>query len=166
MSPTDRGHRRGDRRVEPVPENHAQEKPMFRRSISLALIAGCAILSGGSAVTGGEASPATAGAEVYWRCPTGFTFETSNSAVRCRKPAWTETKAVMPCLAPTPDIKIDLLNHTDMCSGAVGIAVTAEPLCYSTDIAVGFTKRRVSGKDFCGKTHAQEIIAPNQMISF
>ena len=138
---------------------------MFRMSMTLALITGAAILSGGSVATERLALPPNTAPEVYWRCPTGFTFETSNSAVRCRKPAWTETKPTMPCLAPTGNLKVDLLNQTDMCSGGIGIAVTAEPLCYPTDIAAGFTKRRVSGKDFCGKTHAQEVIAPNQMIS-
>lgn len=103
--------------------------------------------------------------ESFWRCPSGYAFETSGSAVHCKKPAWTETKAFMPCVIPTPDLKTDLLNTTDMCAGGIGVTVTAEPLCYPTDIANGFTKRHVSGRDFCGKTHPAEVIAPNQLIS-
>ena len=64
---------------------------MFRMSMTLVLITGAAILSGGSVATERLVSPPNTAPEVYWRCPTGFTFETSNSAVRCRKPAWTET---------------------------------------------------------------------------
>ena len=103
--------------------------------------------------------------EAFWRCPSGYAFETSGSAVHCKKPSWTETKPFMACVLATPTLKIDLVGQTDMCAGSVGITVSAEPSCYPTDIANGFTKRRVSGKDFCGKSHPAEVIAPNQLIS-
>jgi len=104
-------------------------------------------------------------AEPYWRCPSGFVFEASGSAVHCKKPSWTETKPFMACVLATPTLKIDLLGNTDMCAGSVGVTVTAEPMCYPTDIANGFTKRIVDGKDFCGKHHPAEVIAPNQLIA-
>ena len=104
-------------------------------------------------------------AEPYWRCPSGYQFQTSSSAVHCKKASWTETKPMLPCLVPTPDLKTDLVNNTDMCSGGIGVQVTAEPLCNPVDMAAGFTKRKVSGRDFCGKFHPSEIIAPNTMIS-
>jgi hypothetical protein len=137
---------------------------MSRLSIALAFIAGTTILLAAS----NGAKPASAAApvgEAYWRCPSGYAFETSGSAVHCKKAAWTETKPFLSCLLPTPDLKLDLVNQTDMCSGSIGMAVTAEPACYPQDIAAGFTKRHVSGKDFCGKNHPSEVIAPNQMIS-
>jgi len=109
---------------------------------------------------------AAVNAEVYWRCPSGYAFETSGSAVHCKKPAWTETKPAMSCVIPTPNLKFDLVGTTDMCSGGIGIAVTAEPLCYPTDLSNGYVKHHVAGKDFCGKFHPVEIIAPNQVITF
>jgi len=108
---------------------------------------------------------APAAVESFWRCPSGFAFETSGSAVHCKKAAWTETKPFIACMAPTPDLKLDLVGLTDMCAGGIGITVTAEPQCNPVDVANGFAKRHVSGKDYCGKWHAAEVIAPNQLIS-
>ena len=139
---------------------------MSRMSIALALIAGTTVMLAASngAKLASAASTLTMG-EAFWRCPSGYAFETSGSAVHCKKPAWTETKPFMACVLATPTLKIDLVGETDMCAGNVGVTVSAEPSCYPTDVAAGFTKRRVSGKDFCGKSHPAEVIAPNQMIS-
>lgn len=140
---------------------------MSRMSTTLAFAASAMILVIGAAKGPAIASAASAAmSEPFWKCPSGYTFEASGSAVHCKKPAWTETKPFMPCVLATPTLKIDLLNQRDMCAGNVGVTVTAEPVCYPTDMANGFTKRVVSGKDFCGKGHPAEIIAPNQMISF
>jgi hypothetical protein len=146
---------------------YREEDPMYRTVIGIATIVVAATVVGstGHVANVAVASPTPVMAEAFWRCPSGFAFETSGSAVHCKKPAWTETKAFMPCMIPTPDLKTDLVNTTDMCSGGIGVAVTAEPLCYPTDIANGFTKRRVAGRDYCGKPHPAEVIAPNQMIS-
>lgn|SRR5574338_945468 len=141
---------------------------MYRTVIGIATVVVAAVIAGatGRVSNVAVASPApTAAAEAYWRCPSGFAFETSGSAVHCKKPSWTETKPFMACMIPTPDLKVDLMGTTDMCAGAVGVTVTAEPVCYPTDIANGFTKRRVAGKDYCGKTHPAEVIAPNLMIT-
>ena len=131
--------------------------------ISIGVLAAAAFFLAGRHVSLSAATTTTA--EPFWRCPVGYTFETSGSSVHCKKPAWTETKGFMPCMQPTPDLKTDVLNATDMCS-AENIAVLAEPLCYPTDLAQGYTKRRVAGRDFCGKWHPAEIIAPNQQITF
>jgi hypothetical protein len=139
---------------------------MYRKLISMATLAVVAALSiGVSRPSDATASP-TATAEVYWRCESGFVFETSGSAVHCKKPSWTETKPFMACVLATPTLKIDLVGMTDMCAGSVGVTVSAEPSCYPTDIAAGFTKRKVSGKDFCGKNHPVEIVAPSQQVTF
>ena len=139
---------------------------MSRKLISMATLAVVAALSTGvSGPADATASP-TATAEVYWRCAAGFAFETSGSAVHCKKPSWTETKPFMACVLATPTLKIDLVGMTDMCAGSVGVTVSAEPSCYPTDMAAGFTKRHVSGKDFCGKNHPVEIVAPSQQVTF
>jgi hypothetical protein len=145
---------------------YCQETSMYRIALSLLVLTGAVI------VTGMTREPATvaaatpvAVAEPFWRCPSGFAFETSGSSVHCKKAGWTETKPLIACLVPTPDLKIDLVGTVDMCSGGIGIAVTAEPLCNPVDMANGFTKRKVSGRDYCGKYHPSEIMAPNTMIS-
>jgi len=143
---------------------------MYRKLLSLSIVAGAMMVLAATTNTtrSASAAPATVGAlqgEAFWRCPSGYAFETSGSAVHCKKPAWTGTRAFMPCVVPTPDLKVDLMSQTDMCAGNVGATVSAEPLCYPTDIAAGFTKRHVAGKDFCGKSHPAEVIAPNLLIT-
>ena len=139
---------------------------MSRMSIALALIAvSTVILSASNGANLASAASTPTMGEAFWRCPSGYAFETSGSAVHCKKASWTETKPFMPCVLATPTLKIDLVGQTDMCAGSVGLTVSAEPSCFPTDIAGGFTKRHVSGKDFCGKTHPAEVIAPNQLIS-
>jgi len=103
--------------------------------------------------------------EVYWKCSSGFAFETSGSAVHCKKPQWTETKPFMGCSIGLI-LKIDLVGSTDMCAGnTVAGVVSLEPACYPSDVVVGFTKRHVDGKDFCGKTHPSQIVAPSLAIT-
>ena len=143
---------------------------MYRRLLSLSVFAGAMMVlaAAGNTIPSAAASPSTVRAlqgEAFWRCPSGYAFETSGSAVHCKKPAWTETRAFMPCGVPTPDLKVDLMSQTDMCAGSLGTTISAEPMCYPTDVAAGFTKRRVTGKDFCGKSHPAEVIAPNLMIT-
>ena len=138
---------------------------MSRISNALSLLAAATILVVGIAKGPAVASAKSSSGDPYWRCPSGFVFEVSGSAVHCKKTAWTETKPFMPCVLATPTLKLDLIGNTDMCAGSVGVTVSAEPSCYPTDIAAGYTKRIVSGKDFCGKNHPAEVIAPNQLIS-
>ena len=144
---------------------------MYRTLLTLVVSAGAAIVLATAATPTTTASAATAAplakaAESYWKCPSGYQFEMSGNAVRCKKPSWTETKPFMACGFPTATFKLDLVGQTDMCAGSVGTTVTVEPQCYPTDVVNGFTKRRVSGKDFCGKSHPSEVIAPNQLVVF
>lgn len=138
---------------------------MQNKSVSvLALLA--AIAAGALFTPHGSALAASYG-EAFWRCGSGYTFETSGSAVHCKKPEWTEMRAFMPCALATPALKIDLIGLTDMCAGSTPITgtVSMEPACYPTDLVNGFTKRKVDGKDYCGRNHPAEIVAPSQMIS-
>jgi len=114
----------------------------------------------------GASARASSYSEPFWRCASGYAFETSGSAVHCKKASWTETKAFMSCSLATPTLKIDLVGDTDMCVGSTPLGVvSAEPACYPTDVASGFTKRHVDGKDYCGETHPAEVVAPSQMIT-
>jgi len=141
---------------------------MYRKLLSLVACSAAAnvFAAAGKPATVAAAPTAlsTKAAESYWRCPAGYTFEVSGSAVRCKKPSWTETKPFMACGFPTANLKLDLVGQTDMCAGDIGATVTIEPQCYPADVVNGFTKRRVSGKDFCGKPHPAEVIAPNQHV--
>jgi hypothetical protein len=140
------------------------ERETMRNKSILVMPLLVAIVAG--AVFAPRASARTSSAsEVYWRCSSGFAFETSGSAVHCKKPQWTETKAFMGCSIGLI-LKIDLVGSTDMCAGnTVAGVVSLEPACYPSDVVVGFTKRRVDGKDYCGKLHPAEVIAPSQVIS-
>jgi hypothetical protein len=143
---------------------------MYRKLLSLSVFAGAMMIlaAAGNTTRSAAASPAIAGAlkgEAFWRCPSGYSFETSGSAVHCKKPSWTETRAFMPCGIPTPDLKLDLVSQTDMCAGNIGTTVSVEPQCYPSDLLAGFVKRHVAGKDFCGKSHPAEVIAPNLMVT-
>jgi hypothetical protein len=144
---------------------------MYRTLLTLVVSAGAAMVFAAAGTPTTVASAATAAplvktAESYWKCPSGYTFQVSGSAVHCKKPSWTETKPFMACGFPTATLKLDLVGQTDMCAGSVGTTVTVEPQCYPTDVMNGYTKRRVSGRDFCGKSHAAEVIAPNQLVVF
>ena len=145
---------------------------MYRKLLPLSVfVAALTILAAASRTTPvAAAAPITAGTtttavETFWRCPSGYAFETSGSAVHCKKPSWTETKPFMACGIPTPNLKVDLVSQTDMCEGVVGTTISAEPQCYPSDVLNGFTKRHVAGKDFCAKPHAAEVLPPNQAVT-
>jgi hypothetical protein len=135
-----------------------QNRSISVLSLMVALIAAAAFAPHASART-------TSASEPFWRCSSGYTFETSGSAVHCKKPLWTETKAYMNC-AIGLTLKYDQVGNTDMCTGVTPLgAVSIEPACNPTDVLAGYTKRIVDGKDFCGKTHPAEIVAPSVVIS-
>jgi hypothetical protein len=135
---------------------------MWHKSTYLAAVLGAVLSTSVSRLGGAVATPS---AEAFWRCPSGYTFETSGTAVHCKRAAWTETRAAGICAGPTQSLKVDLVGTTDMCAAGVGQSDGVEPVCDSADVAVGFTKRRVAGKDFCAKSHPADIIAPNQKVS-
>jgi hypothetical protein len=108
----------------------------------------------------------TSDGETYFRCPSSYVFETSGSAAHCKKPEWTETKALAGCvigLYPS----VDRVGTKDMCAGTNPLTgeVSVEQQCNPADVTNGFSKRIVAGKDFCAKTHPAEYIAPNVAIT-
>jgi len=107
-----------------------------------------------------------AAAESFWACPSGYAFAVNQNAAHCKKPAYTATKRYVACTGVTPTTRIDLVGTTDMCAGTGVVGtITAEPICDPVDVANGYTKRRVSGTDFCGKDIPASIMAPNQLVS-
>ncbi|HEX6574882.1 MAG TPA: hypothetical protein VF042_07900 [Gemmatimonadaceae bacterium] len=128
--------------------------------VTLAL-ASFAALSGGA-----ESAAARPMAEVYYRCQSGYAFETNGSAVHCKKPAWTEQRSLANCpigLYPT----VDRIGSKDMCAATNAISgeIDVEQGCTPADIVLGFTKKIVAGKDYCAKGHPAEITAPSVAIS-
>ena len=71
---------------------------MSRIFSTLSFVAASTLLVVGIAKGPAVASAASSVmSEPFWRCPSGYAFETSGSAVHCKKPAYTSTKAFMPC---------------------------------------------------------------------
>lgn len=127
-------------------------------TLLVAIVAGVVFAPRASARTLSES-------EIFYTCPSGYAFETSGSAARCRKAQWTETKSFVGC-ALGMALKYDAIGTTDMCAATTPVTgvVSVEPGCYPSDLVNGYTKRHVSGKDFCAKTHPEEIIAPSRAV--
>ena len=133
-------------------------------------IISCIALIAAIAVTAAFAPHSTArrasDGETYFRCPSGYAFETSGASVHCKKPSWTETKPLAGCIVGLY-ASVDRIGTKDMCSGTNALTgeVSMEQQCNAADVANGFSKHIVAGKDFCGKTHPAEYIAPNVAIT-
>ena len=131
--------------------------------ISLAVIA-IAFAAGTMSATGAVAR--NAAAEAFWKCSTGFAFETSGSAVHCKKAAYTDKKPLGKCPVGLYAYA-DRIGNKDMCSatnvvtGEVGV----ERACMASDVVLGYTKRLVNGTDFCGKLIPAEIQAPPVVVN-
>jgi hypothetical protein len=136
---------------------------MSRKSRALAAFLFGATLSVGVSGPPNAAATTMGAAQSWWRCPAGFAFETSGTAVHCRKPYSIQTKPFIGCLAPTPALMVDAQLVTDMCFD--GRLMMMEPQCNPLDVANGYFKKHVSGKDYCGKEFPEEVIAPNQHLT-
>lgn len=103
--------------------------------------------------------------ETFWMCPSGFAFEVSGKAVHCKKAAYTERKVVAACPLGLYAM-VDRIGQKDMCAATNPVSgeVSVERGCKSTDVILGFTKRIVSGADFCGKDVPAQIVAPNVAV--
>ena len=130
--------------------------------ISLAVI-GIAVAAGTTSAT--NATARNAAGEVFWKCSSGFAFETSGSAVHCKKASYTDKKALAGCPLGLYGY-VDRIGAKDMCSAtnAVTGELGVERGCKATDVAMGYTKRQVDGLDFCGKFMPSEIQAPSVSI--
>ena len=131
--------------------------------ISLAAI-GIAFAAGTVSATGAAAR--NAAAETYWKCPTGFAFETSGSAVHCKKSPYVDHKALGKCPIGLYAYA-DRIGTKDMCAATNPVTgeLGVERGCISTDLVLGYTKRIVAGADYCGKAIPAEFQPPTVAIS-
>ena len=139
---------------------------MRRRLIQLK-IAALITLTGIAASTTYQADAATpAASEIYWRCEQGFAFETSGSSVHCKKPGYTDRRALAGC-KPGLYPMVDRIGDKDMCSGTniVTGEVSMERGCVASDLLLGYTKRIVDGTDYCGKLIPAEFRAPSVAVT-
>lgn len=142
----------------------------MRAPTILSALAIAATIAGGTAA--GITIPSlhatsTATAEVYFTCPDGYAFATSGDAAHCKKPAYTDTRVLAACPIGFPTFRADRLDKKDMCAGQNPLTgeVLVEPGCKVEDLSGGYTKRIVSGRDYCGKLMPQQIQAPNKAVS-
>ena len=136
------------------------------RNKSISILALLVTIIAGAAFAPGASARTSSAAEVYYKCADGYAFGTAGDAAHCKKPAWTEAKPPMGCTLGM-GLTLDAVAYTDMCAGTNAITgvVSVEPGCYPTDVANGFTKRRVNGRDYCGRLHPQEIMPPSRAVS-
>jgi hypothetical protein len=129
-----------------------------------AAVFAAAITMGALSTRDASARPA-AFSELYYRCPAGYAFETSGSAVRCKKPAYTSKKPLANCTIGLY-AATDRIGDKDMCaatnpiSGEIGV----ERACVPTDLLAGYTKKIVDGLDYCGKVMPEDIKPPSVAI--
>ena len=143
----------------------------MRTSTTLSIVALAAVAGFGaaaaSATTGSGANAASTMAEVYYACPSGYAFSTSGDAAHCKKPAYTDMKALAACPVGFPTFREDRLENKDMCAGTNPLTgeVLVEPGCNVGDLTAGYTKRIVNNRDYCGKLMPQQIQPPNRAVS-
>jgi hypothetical protein len=123
------------------------------------------------AFTAGTMSPSSAVArnaatEAFWKCPTGFAFETNGSAVHCKKAAYIDQRPLGKCplgLYPATDRigEKDTCSATNALTGELGV----DRACTAPDVVLGYTKRIVHGTDYCGKSKPAELLPPTVMVS-
>ena len=135
--------------------------------LAVSFIAGGATAAA-SATTGRSSGAAVSAAEVYYTCPDGYAFATSGSdAAHCKKPAYTDQRTLGACAVGFPTFRMDRLEKKDMCAGTNPLTgeVLVEPGCKVEDLTAGYTKRIVTGRDYCGKLMPQQIQPPNKAVS-
>lgn len=143
----------------------------MRTSTILSTLAVVTTIAGGAAAGTTRSSlhaSAAAAAEVYYTCPDGYAFATSGSdAAHCKKPAYTDQRVLGACPIGFPTFRADRLEKKDMCAGTNPVTgeVLVEPACKIEDLSAGYTKRIVSGRDYCGKLMPQQIQPPNKAVS-
>ena len=134
-------------------------------AIKVCLVAFAAALTVGAVSISDASASSVAYTELFYRCPAGYVFETSGSAVHCKKPAYTSTKPLANCTIGLY-AAIDRIGNKDMCaatnpiSGEVGI----ERGCISTDLIAGYTKKIVDGQDYCAKAVPVDIKPPSVAV--
>lgn len=138
------------------------------RTLLVAAFAGAIALTATATASVGLARSATA--SKYFKCGSGYTFQSSGEAVRCYKPAREQHAELMPCGSmnvaginvPVPlYAKADHSGNTDYCAGQAGLpGVATNTVAVVRTCPAGYAKRTQSGKDVCFKTIPAEVIPP------
>lgn len=127
-----------------------------------------AVLLAAGAATSTSAAPDLTGvaADRFYRCPSGFAFESRQGAARCHKPAGQITRTLADCIVGLYPVT-DRVGNKDMCAGTNPVTgeVSVERGCKADDLANGFTKRIVAGKDFCAKATPEEVQPPTVAVT-
>ena len=138
------------------------------RTLLVAAFAGVIALT--ATATAGVGLARSATASKYYKCGSGYTFQTSGEAVRCYKPGREQTTELNPCGSmnvaglnvPVPlYAKADHSGNTDYCAGQAGLpGVATNTVAVVRTCPVGYAKRVQSGRDICFKNIPADIIPP------
>ena len=141
----------------------ASSHKMRRIIISLAAVA---VAFAAGTMSAESVTARTAAAEMFWKCPSGFAFETNGSAAHCKKPAYVDHKPLGKCPVGLY-IYADRIGTKDMCAATNPVTgeIGVERGCVSTDLVLGYTKRIVAGTDYCGKTMPAAFQPPTVAVS-
>lgn len=114
-----------------------------------------ALISSASVIRGEGVAAAT-----YFACDSGYAFEVSNQAARCRRAAIVLAVAPVECSgagATRLSERVDYDGMNDVCVGdSRGATVTVERSC-----PADYTRRVLSGPDRCERAAPESIRAPN-----
>lgn len=123
-------------------------------------------VAGLAAAPAAGARVSTLATEVFYKCESGYAFETSGNAAHCKKPAYTDRRTLADCIVGLYP-SADRIGSKDMCAATNPVSgeISVERACRPTDLAAGYTKRIVAGVDYCGKLMPQQIEAPSRPVS-
>jgi hypothetical protein len=157
--------RRRSQRTSRITNHFFKGEAMRKTIITLGAILAVAVASAASAPAA-VARRSSLDSEAFWKCSTGYQFEVAGTAAHCKKAAYTARKSLAPCVIGL-FAATDRVGTKDMCSASNSLTgeIGIERACNREDIEAGYTKRIVSGTDFCGKAIPETVIAPNVMIT-
>ena len=138
------------------------------RTVLVAAFAGAIALAATTTASVGLARSATA--SKYYKCGSGYTFQSSGEAARCYKPGREELRELLPCGSmnvaginvPVPLYpKADHSGNTDYCAGQAGLpGVATNTVAVVRSCPTGYVKRTQSGRDVCYRNIPAEVIPP------
>lgn len=139
------------------------------RIITLSMLTGATVVALVTSVFAGVVNGYEANlvaTETFWGCPAGFTFETSGNAAHCKRPATIDRKLLGGCPVGLFALT-DRIGTKDMCGATNPVSgeISIERACKATDVALGYTKRIVTGTDYCGKALPPQVEAPSRAIT-
>jgi len=116
----------------------------------------------------------TATAATYYKCMSGYNFQTVSDAARCYKPQSTSYKSLNRCASVHIPIANKSIGHfykknhqgnKDMCVGTFKIAGITNTNAVEITCPSGYAKQILSGKDRCRKTIPSKVKAPDIRVN-